>query len=75
MPAPLDALAHFHPAVRDWFRATFAAPSAAQSQGWPVLARRESALLLAPTGTGKTLAAFLSCIDRLMFAPLPPRSE
>jgi ATP-dependent helicase Lhr and Lhr-like helicase len=75
MPASLDALAHFQPAVRDWFRATFDAPSAAQSRGWPVLARRESALLLAPTGSGKTLAAFLSCIDRLMFAPLPPRSE
>ena len=75
MSAPLDALSHFQPAVRDWFRATFAAPSAAQQQGWPVLARHESALLLAPTGSGKTLAAFLTCIDRLMFAPLPPRSE
>ena len=75
MSAPHDALSHFHPAVRDWFRATFAAPSAAQLLGWPVLARRESALVLAPTGSGKTLAAFLSCIDRLMFAPLPPRSE
>ncbi len=75
MPGPLDALAHFHPAVRDWFRASFPAPTAAQSLGWPALARRESALLLAPTGSGKTLAAFLSCIDRLMFSPLPARAE
>lgn len=75
MPAPVDLLAPLQPAVRDWFRATFAAPSAAQTLGWPVLARRESALLLAPTGSGKTLAAFLTCIDRLMFAPLPPRTE
>jgi ATP-dependent helicase Lhr and Lhr-like helicase len=74
MPS-IDALADFQPAVRDWFRATFAAPSTAQSLGWPVLARRDSALLLAPTGSGKTLAAFLTCIDRLMFAPLPARSE
>ncbi len=75
MPVPLEPLAHFQPAVRDWFRASFAAPTAAQVLGWPVLARRESALLLAPTGSGKTLAAFLTCIDRLMFAPLPPRTE
>jgi ATP-dependent helicase Lhr and Lhr-like helicase len=75
MAASLDALVHFQPAVRDWFRASFPAPTAAQTLGWPVLARRDSALLLAPTGSGKTLAAFLTCIDRLMFAPLPPRAE
>ncbi len=34
--------------------------------GWQVIARGESALILAPTGTGKTLAAFLWCLDRLM---------
>ncbi len=34
--------------------------------GWPVIARGENALILAPTGTGKTLAAFLWCLDRLM---------
>jgi ATP-dependent Lhr-like helicase len=32
--------------------------------GWPVIARGENALILAPTGTGKTLAAFLWCLDR-----------
>jgi len=75
MSASLDPLSHFQPAVRDWFRATYASPTVAQTLGWPVLARRDSALLLAPTGSGKTLAAFLTCIDRLMFAPLPPRTE
>jgi ATP-dependent helicase Lhr and Lhr-like helicase len=70
-----DALAHFQPAIRDWFRASFAAPTAPQVLGWPVLARGESALLLAPTGSGKTLAAFLACIDRLMFAPPPRKAE
>jgi ATP-dependent Lhr-like helicase len=39
--------------------------------GWPAIARGESALILAPTGTGKTLAAFLWCLDRLMLQPLP----
>jgi len=70
-----DPLAHFQPAVRDWFRASFAAPTPPQALGWPVIARGDSALLLAPTGSGKTLAAFLACIDRLMFAPPPSRER
>src|SRR5215470_6097927 len=70
-----DSLAHFQPAVRDWFRASFAEPTPPQALGWPVIARGDSALLLAPTGSGKTLAAFLACIDRLMFAPPPPRER
>ena len=54
-----DPLAHFQPAVRDWFRASFAAPTPPQALGWPAIARGDSTLILAPTGTGKTLAAFL----------------
>jgi ATP-dependent Lhr-like helicase len=49
-----------------WFKAVFDAPTTPQRMGWPVIARGESALILAPTGTGKTLAAFLWCLDRLM---------
>ena len=60
-------LALFHPVTAAWFRATFPAPTAPQRQGWPAIARGESTLILAPTGTGKTLAAFLSCLDKLMF--------
>src|SRR5271167_4764110 len=61
-----DPLACFHPVTAAWFRAVFDAPTAPQRMGWPVIARGESALILAPTGTGKTLAAFLWCLDRLM---------
>ncbi len=43
--------------------------------GWPVIARGENALILAPTGTGKTLAAFLWCLDRLMLGTRDQRSE
>jgi ATP-dependent helicase Lhr and Lhr-like helicase len=68
-PAPLDL---FHPAVRDWFTASFGQPTAPQSLGWPAIARGESALILSPTGSGKTLAAFLWAIDRVMFSPVPP---
>jgi ATP-dependent Lhr-like helicase len=61
-----DVFACFHPVTAAWFRAVFDAPTAPQRMGWPVIARGESALILAPTGTGKTLAAFLWCLDRLM---------
>jgi ATP-dependent helicase Lhr and Lhr-like helicase len=77
VPAPnaaavaADALAAFHPAVREWFDAVFQRPTPAQVLGWQAIARGDSALIFAPTGSGKTLAAFLWCIDRLMFAPEP----
>src|SRR5580658_2868741 len=61
-----DAFACFHPVTAAWFRAVFDAPTTPQRLGWPVIARRENTLILAPTGTGKTLAAFLWCLDRLM---------
>ena len=67
----LAPFAGFHPVTEAWFRAVFDAPTTPQRAGWPVIARGESALILAPTGTGKTLAAFLWCLDRLMLQPLP----
>ncbi|MGH9374331.1 MAG: DEAD/DEAH box helicase, partial [Vicinamibacterales bacterium] len=67
-----DVLTQFHPAVADWFHASFEAPTPPQTQGWPPIARGESTLILAPTGSGKTLTAFLWCINRLMFEPSPP---
>ncbi len=66
---PNDALDCFHPVTATWFREVFEAPTAPQRLGWPVIARGESTLILAPTGTGKTLTAFLWCLDRLMLRP------
>ncbi len=60
------ALELFHPVTAKWFRAVFDGPTAPQIEGWPAIARGESTLILAPTGTGKTLTAFLWCLDRLM---------
>ncbi len=60
------ALALFHPITAAWFRAVFDGPTAPQREGWPAIARGESTLILAPTGTGKTLTAFLWCLDKLM---------
>ncbi|HUB51911.1 MAG TPA: DEAD/DEAH box helicase, partial [Terracidiphilus sp.] len=66
-----DPLGCFHPVTAAWFRAVFEAPTAPQRLGWPVIARGESSLILAPTGTGKTLTAFLWCLDRLMLGGMP----
>src|SRR5438477_7362369 len=65
------ALALFHPITAKWFRTVFDAPTAPQVEGWPAIARGESTLILAPTGTGKTLTAFLWCLDRLMMRTAP----
>ena len=72
---PADPLAAFHPATRRWFAAAFAAPTAAQVDGWARIAAGQHTLILAPTGSGKTLAAFLACLDRLMFEPVPAQAD
>ncbi|MBX6332601.1 MAG: DEAD/DEAH box helicase, partial [Gemmatimonadaceae bacterium] len=59
-------LAPFHPLVRRWFTETLGAPSEPQRLGWPAIGSGAHALILAPTGTGKTLAAFLWELDQLI---------
>ena len=68
---PHPVLDRFSPAVSAWFHTTFAAPTDAQSKGWPAIADGDHTLILAPTGSGKTLTAFLWAIDRLATAPEP----
>src|SRR6266851_7202986 len=67
----VGVLDRFGPATRAWFEGTFAAPTAAQDQGWAAIGRSEHTLILAPTGSGKTLAAFLWCLDQLATQPTP----
>ncbi len=56
----------FHPTIARWFAERFGAPSAPQRAGWPRIAAGEHTLIAAPTGTGKTLAAFLHALDSLL---------
>jgi ATP-dependent Lhr-like helicase len=64
-----DPLASFTPQVRDWFTRSFERPTAAQAQAWPAIASGENVLVSAPRGSGKTLAAFLWALDRLVAEP------
>ena len=61
----LEPLATFLPATRSWFRERYGEPTPPQSLGWPVIQRGEHTLILSPTGSGKTMAAFLWGIDRI----------
>jgi ATP-dependent Lhr-like helicase len=56
----------FHPAVRRWFERSFVEPTAPQRLAWPAIAAGRDVLIAAPTGSGKTFAAFLAAIDGLL---------
>ena len=68
MIAPLD---RFSPATREWFAGAFTAPTAAQAGAWEAISSGGHALVVAPTGSGKTLSAFLWSLDRLATTPAP----
>ena len=63
------ALERFSPATREWFAGAFAAPTAAQAGAWDAISSGKHALVVAPTGSGKTLSAFLWSLDRLATTP------
>src|SRR5213075_1810879 len=63
---PKSPLAEFHLLVRRWFTETLGKPSDPQKKGWPAIAGGDDTLILAPTGTGKTLAAFLWELNQLI---------
>ncbi|HME40381.1 MAG TPA: DEAD/DEAH box helicase [Steroidobacteraceae bacterium] len=62
----MKSLDSFHPAVAAWFSRTFDAPTPAQARAWPALQAGRHVLVAAPTGSGKTFAAFLAAIDQLV---------
>ncbi|MDB6001005.1 MAG: ATP-dependent helicase, partial [Rhizobacter sp.] len=69
LPVPFT---DFHPAVANWFRQTFPAPTEAQAADWPSIRAGRHTLVAAPTGSGKTLTAFLAALDGLVRQGLRP---
>jgi ATP-dependent Lhr-like helicase len=67
----MTALDRFSAPTRAWFEASFAGPTPAQEGAWTSIAEGRHALVVAPTGSGKTLSAFLHAIDRLMSSERP----
>ncbi|WP_323794016.1 DEAD/DEAH box helicase, partial [Nocardioides sp.] len=74
MPPTVDPLAAFSEPTRTWFAAAFAAPTPAQAGAWAAIGEGKHALVVAPTGSGKTLSAFLASIDRLLSSE-PPKDK
>ena len=67
-PAVLE---RFSPATRAWFTSSFSAPTPAQTGAWDSISSGQHTLVVAPTGSGKTLSAFLWALDRLASKPPP----
>src|SRR5918994_274336 len=70
-----QSLARFSDPTRTWFAAAFAAPTAAQAGAWEAIGAGRNALVVAPTGSGKTLSAFLWSIDKLLSEPVPEKKK
>ena len=67
------SLQHFHPAVVGWFSHAFpGGPTPAQQAAWPAIRAGRDVLVAAPTGSGKTLTAFLAALDELVRRGLSP---
>ena len=56
----------FHTATTEWFEHALGTPTDVQAEAWPAVASGKHVLISAPTGTGKTLSAFLVYIDQMI---------
>ena len=70
-PSGGEVLDRFSPATAEWFRGSFSEPTQAQAGAWEAISSGHHALVVAPTGSGKTLSAFLWALDRLASQPVP----
>ena len=67
-----QGLSHFHPAVASWFTETIGSPTDVQRTAWREIAQGRHVLVTAPTGNGKTLAAFLWAVNQLVTGAWTP---
>ena len=64
---PADpVLSLFHPLISQWFTQRYGEPTEVQQKAWPVIAEGRHILMTAPTGSGKTLSAFLWGLNQLI---------
>ncbi|MDY4678364.1 MAG: DEAD/DEAH box helicase [Bifidobacterium tsurumiense] len=70
-----DGLEGFSEVTAQWFAHSFLHPTQVQRQAWPAIRRGDHVLAIAPTGSGKTLSAFLWAIDRLIGDQLKHREQ
>lgn len=56
----------FHPLIQQWFQAQVGTPTPVQQKSWSQIAAGRHVLITAPTGSGKTLTAFLWAINQLI---------
>jgi len=54
----------FHPIIQKWFAERYGKPTDIQALAWPRIALGQHLLITAPTGSGKTLTAFLWALNR-----------
>ncbi len=60
-----ESLAVLDPHVKEWFAKNFEGLTPPQQFAFKLIAEKQSVLITAPTGSGKTMSAFLSIISRL----------
>ncbi|REF31585.1 ATP-dependent helicase [Calidifontibacter indicus] len=70
-PTPARITERFSPATRAWFEGSFSEPTAAQAGAWDAISSGKHTVVVAPTGSGKTLSAFLWAIDKMASTPVP----
>ena len=61
-----SVLSLFHPLIYKWFSEKVGAPTDVQEKACPEIVKRKHVLVTAPTGCGKTLAAFLWGMNQLI---------
>jgi len=67
----MNNLSQFHPLISRWFTEDIGRPTDVQKEAWPIIAQGEHVLITAPTGSGKTLTAFLWALNQLVTESWP----